>query len=152
MVDLNNVLNSLFFERREVLKSRSALLALSAVVRTAPMPGSDHVASEVEQVLASAHPFNELRVLSALRAGWIIGRPEVLAELEQLIGGSGTFPCLRLGLPPDAGTEQVRQAAFAALTRWQRRAENPITAYELALAARVAVRSCEGILADLSRG
>ena len=151
MVDLNNVLNSLFFERREVLKSRSALLALSAVVRTVPVPGSEHVASEVEQVLASAHPFNELRVLSALRAGYIMGKPEVVAELEQLIGGSGNSSHLRLGLPSDVDPEQLRQAAFAALSRWQRRAENPITSYELATASRVVVRSCEGILADLQR-
>lgn len=151
LVDLQNVLNSLFFERREVLKSRSALLALSAVVRTTPVPGSDRVASEVEQVIASAHPFNELRVLSALRAGSITGKPQVLAELEQLIGGSGTAPQLRLGLPGDVGREQLRQAAFTTLVRWQRRAENPITAYELASAARVAVRSCEGILSDLNR-
>lgn len=149
MVDLNNVLNSLFFERREVLKSRSALLALSAVVRTAPVPGSDHVASEVEQVLASAHPFNELRILSALRAGWITGKPEVIAELEQLIGGSGNAPHLRLGLPADASPDQLRQAAFAALARWQRRAENPITPFELATASRVVVRTCEGMLAVL---
>jgi hypothetical protein len=151
MVDLKNVLDSLFFERREVLKSRSALLALSAVIRTAPVQGSDQVASEIEQVLASAHPFNELRVLSALRAGWITGKPEPMAELEQLIGGAGTAPHLRLGLPGDAAPEQLRQAAFAALGRWQRRAENPITSYELATASRVVVRSCEGILADLAR-
>lgn len=151
MVDLNNVLNSLFFERREVLKSRSALLALSAVVRTVPIPGSDQVASEVEQVLASAHPFNELRVLSALRAGYIVGKSDVLAELEQIIGGAGNSAHLRLGLPADASPEQRSQAAFTSLARWQRRAENPITSYELALASRVAVRSCEGILADLQR-
>ena len=35
------------------------------------------------------------------------------------------------------------------LVRWQRRAENPMTAHEMAVAARVAVRSCEGILASL---
>lgn len=151
LAELQNVLNSLFFERREVLKSRSALIALSLIVRTWPVPGSEHLASEVEQVLASAHPFNELRVLSALRAGWISGKPDVMAELEQLIGGSGTAAHLRLALPPDTGDEQVRQTAYAVLTRWQRRAENPITSYELALAARVAVRSCEGILASLNR-
>jgi hypothetical protein len=115
----------------------------------APLPGSDQVASEVEQVMASAHPFNELRVLSALRAGWITGKPQVLAELEQLIGGAGNSAHLRLGFPADAPPAQRQQAAFAALARWQRRAENPITPYELALASRVAVRSCEGILADL---
>ena len=151
LAELQSVLSSLFFERREVLKSRSALLGLAALTRSAPVPGSDDVAGEVEQIIASAHPFNELRVLSALRAGWITSKPEVMAELETLIGGAGTSPHLRLGVPPDAGSEVVREAAFAALSRWQRRAENPITSYELALASRVAVRSCEGILSALVR-
>jgi Dynamin family len=151
LAELQSVLSSLFFERREVLKSRSSLLGLAALVRSSPVPGSDDVAGEVEQIIASAHPFNELRVLSALRAGWITGKPEVMSELEQLIGGAGTAPHLRLGVPADAGSQAVRDAAFAMLTRWQRRAENPITSYELALAARVAVRSCEGILSVMVR-
>jgi hypothetical protein len=55
---------------------------------------------------------------------------------------------LRLGLEPDADPDAVRQAAADALRRWQRRAENPITSYELTVAARIVVRSCEGILAE----
>lgn len=145
--ELQEVLRSLFFERREVLKSRSALLALATLVRARPQPGSERLAAEVEQVIASAHPFNELRVLSAIRAGWVSGKAEVIAELERVIGGAGTSPAVRLGLPPDAGPEQVREAALAGLGRWQRRAENPLTGYELSVAARVAVRSCEGLLA-----
>jgi hypothetical protein len=144
--DLQGVLRSLFFERREVLKSRSALLALAGLVRVEPRPGTEQLAAEVEQIIASAHPFNELRVLSAVRAGWVTGRTEVIAELERLIGGGGTATHLRLGLTPDAPPDQVRSAAFETLGRWQRRAENPITAYELSLASRVVVRSCEGIL------
>jgi Dynamin family len=152
LVDLQTVLNSLFFQRREVLKSRSALLAVNGLVHTDPLPGSDRVASEVEQIMASAHPFDELRVLSAVRAGQITGKPDVLAELEQLIGGSGTAPHLRLGLAPDSGAGELRTAAFAALGRWQRRAENPITGYELAVASRIVVRSCEGVLATVPAG
>jgi Dynamin family len=149
LADLQQVLQSLFYQRREVLKSRSALLALASLVRSQPVSGADRLAIEVEQVMASAHPFNELRVLSALRAGWVTGRPDVLAELERLIGGTGTAAALRLGLPEDAAPDQLRAATLAALSRWQRRAENPITGYELAMASRVAVRSCEGILAEL---
>ena len=144
--DLREVLGSLFFERRDVLKARSALLALDALTRARPRPGSDAVAAEVEEIVASAHPFNELRVLSSLRAGWVGGKPEVVAELERLIGGAGAAPHLRLGLPPDAGPAAVTDAAAAALARWQRRAENPLTSHEMMLAARVAIRSCEGML------
>lgn len=150
--DLQEVLRSLFFQRREVLKSRSALLALSTLVRSRPVSGGDTLAAEIEHVVASAHPFNELRVLSALRAGWVTGKPDVVSELEQLIGGGGAAAELRLGLDPNAATDDVRAAATDALRRWQRRAENPITSYELAVAARIAVRSCEGILAERSCG
>ena len=83
------MLGSLFFERRDVLKSRSALLALDALARARPRPGSEAVAAEVEEIIASAHPFNELRVLSSVRAGWVAGKPEVVADLERLIGGGG---------------------------------------------------------------
>lgn len=149
--DLQAVLSSLFFQRREVLKSRSALLALDRLAHADPRPGSVALGAQVEEVIASAHPFNELRVLSAVRAGWVTGKPDVLAELEHLIGGNGTAPTERLRLEPDAGADAQRAAATEALVRWQRRAENPMTSHELVVAARVAVRSCEGLLADLAR-
>jgi len=147
--ELREVLGSLFFERREVLKSRSALLALDALTATSPRPGSELVAAEVEEIVSSAHPFRELRVLSSVRAGWVTGKPEVVAELERLIGGAGGAPHIRLRLEPEAEPPAVRAAAADALGRWQRRAENPLTSHELAVAARVAIRSCEGMLAEL---
>jgi hypothetical protein len=149
--ELKDVLSSLFYGRRDVLKSRSALLAVDALVRTVQRPGAEAVAAEIEEIVASAHPFNELRVLSALRAGWVTGRPEVVAELEQIIGGSGSAVATRLRLPADADEGQLKAAANEALLNWQRRAENPLTPHELAVAARVAVRTCEGVLADLAR-
>jgi hypothetical protein len=109
------------------------------------------VEAAVEEIMASAHPFNELRVLSSLRAGWITGKPDVVAELESLIGGSGSAVSDRLGLPPDAAATEQSAGARAALARWQRRAENPLTSYEMTVAARIAVRSCEGMLAGLER-
>jgi Dynamin family len=149
--ELKDVLSSLFYGRRDVLKSRSALLAVDALVRTVHRPGADALAAEIEEIVASAHPFNELRVLSALRAGWVTGRPEVIAELEQVIGGSGSGVSTRLRLPADADEGQLKAAANEALLNWQRRAENPLTPHELSVAARVAVRTCEGVLADLAR-
>lgn len=149
--ELQDVLTSLFFERRDVLKSRSALLAVDSLVRTEPRPGSAAVNGELEEIMASAHPFNELRVLASVRAGWVSGKPEVIEDLERVIGGGGGAVHLRLALAEDAGRDQLTAAANEALIRWQRRAENPMTAHELSVASRVAVRSCEGMLADLAR-
>lgn len=148
--DLQEVLRTLFFERRDVLKSRSALLALDTLLRTERRPGSDALGADVEEIVASAHPFNELRVLSSVRAGWVTGKPEVIAELERLIGGTGSPAHRRLQLPADADPAALAAAATQALARWQRRAENPLTSHELAVAARVAIRSCEGMLAELT--
>jgi hypothetical protein len=151
LLELQEVLRSLFFERRDVLKSRSALLAIDTLVRSQPRPGNDAVAAEVEEIVASAHPFNELRVLSSIRAGWVVGKPDVVEDLERIIGGSGAAPQVRLGLEPDAGGAEIGAAASDALARWQRRAENPMTAHEMVVAARVAIRSVEGVIADLHR-
>lgn len=148
--DLHGVLSSLFYTRREVLKCRSALLAVDGLVHSRPRPGGPALAAEVEEIIASAHPFNELRVLSAVRTGWVTGKPGVLEDLEHLIGGVGTAPWERLRLPEDASPARQRETAAEALLRWQRRAENPMTSHELALAARVAIRSCEGMLAGLA--
>lgn len=151
ITELQEVLRSLFFERRDVLKSRSALLAMDSLVRRQPRPGSEALAAEIEEIVASAHPFNELRVLSSLRAGWVTGKPDVLEDLERVIGGGGSAVHLRLGLGPDAGRAELVAAANDALARWQRRAENPLTSHEMVVAARVAVRSCEGMLVELGR-
>lgn len=149
--DLNQLLRSLFFDRRDVLKSRSVLTALDALTRASPRPGSEAVAADVERIMASAHPFQELRVLSAIRAGWVTGKPAVLDDLEHVIGGAGADMSQRLRLPDDAGHDAMVAAAAEALDRWQRRAENPLTRHELAVAARVAIRSCEGMLSELGR-
>ena len=148
---LREVLHTLFFERRDVLKSRSALLAIDALVHTHPRPGSEQIAAELEEIVSSAHPFNELRVLSAVRAGWVTGKPEAIEDLERIIGGAGAALHVRLSLPATADVAELTSAAKEALARWQRRAENPLTPHELMIAARVAVRSCEGMLAELGR-
>ncbi|MCB0996206.1 MAG: dynamin family protein [Acidimicrobiales bacterium] len=146
--DLKSILSSLFVARSELLKARSALLALDDILRMQPVPGADQLSLEVERVMANAHPFTELRVLNAVRAGWVTGKPEQLAELERLIGAEGTEPSIRLGLPREAEPMAVLGAAQEALLRWQRRAENPLTRHEMSVASRVAIRSCEEILAN----
>ena len=58
--DLKAILSSLFEARSELLKSRSALLALDDLLRNEPVPGAEQLSLEVERVMASAHPFTEL--------------------------------------------------------------------------------------------
>jgi hypothetical protein len=150
LIELRQVLLSQFAARRDVLKARSALLALDAVLREATVPGSDHIASELERVTAGAHEFAEVRLLNALRSGAVKVKPAESEEMERLLGAEGTAPAMRLGLDPSASSGEIRTALQNAIARWQRRAENPLSSREVADASRVLIRTCEGMLNDIS--
>jgi hypothetical protein len=149
LTELQEILAVQFTERRDMLKARSALLAIERVLAEQPRPGSDKLAGEVERILAGAHEFREGRLLAALRSGAVSLPAPVLAEAQRLLGGQGAAPALRLGLDEAAHPEDLRAAALASLGRWQRRAESPLSTRTVVDACRVVVRSCEGLLAHL---
>jgi hypothetical protein len=149
--ELRTVLATQFTERRDLLKARSALLAVDLVLTREPRPAAAPLAAEVERILAGAHEFAELRLLSSLRAGVVKLPVEALQEAERLLGGDGGSAAARLGLEADAGPDELRAAALDAVTRWQRRAESPMSGRAVSDVARLVVRSCEGVLAGLRR-
>jgi hypothetical protein len=67
-----------------------------------------------------------------------------------LLGAYGTSAAERVGLPPDAPVEEVRAALEHALERWQQQAESPMSSRARSDAARVLVRTCEGLLDGLA--
>ena len=148
--DLRDVLKSQFTERRDLLKARSALLALDLVLRREPVPAAAHLSRDVERIMDGAHEFAELRLLTALRTKVVRLPKSAQAEAERLLGGDGGAATARLGLAADADAEQVRAAALDTLGRWQRRVESPLFDRVQVDAARTVVRSCEGILAATS--
>jgi len=144
--DLRRVLLAQFADRRDLLKARSGLLAVEAAARARPGPASEALLGELERITAGAHELRELRLLNALRSGAVAPKAADLEDMERLLGTSGTAPAARLGLSPDASEADVRAAAQAALTKWQRRAESPMASPETSDAARILCRTCEGIL------
>ncbi|QYN34177.1 dynamin family protein [Pseudonocardia sp. DSM 110487] len=148
--ELQRVLRVQFAERRDVLKARSALLAIESVLRADGRPGP--LAAELERVLAGAHEFTELRALGALRAGAVRLPKDLVGEAERLLGDSGRGAAARLGLPGDADAGSVRAAAGAAVARWQRHAANPMFRRNAADVCRVVVRTCEGLLVTSGGG
>jgi hypothetical protein len=149
LVELRDVLLSQFAQRRDVLKARSALLALESVLQEQPVADREALASELERITSGAHEFAEIRLLNALRAGGIKVKPAEAAEMERLLGNEGTAIHTRLGLTAEADTSEIRRALGNAIGRWQRRAESPMSSRELADAARVVIRTCEGLLVSL---
>ena len=148
--ELRTVLATQFTERRDVLKARSALLLVERILREQPRPEAHYLAGDVERILAGAHEFRELRLLAELRAPHIALPPDARSDAERLLGAHGAAIPNRLGLGPDADFDQLRDAVTAALARWQRRAESPLSDRAASDRARVVVRSCEGMLARLS--
>ena len=149
LIELRDVLLSQFAERRDVLKARSALLALESVLHEHPTPDGDVLSSELERLTSAAHEFAEIRLLNALRAGGIKIKPAEAGEMERLLGAEGGAVHIRLGLPAEADVSEVRRALGNAIGRWQRRAESPMSSRDVADAARVVIRSCEGLLVSL---
>jgi CBS domain-containing protein len=150
IVELKDVLGTLFADRADVLKARSALMAVEEVLAGYPLETAGHIERAVERVVAGAHALTELRVLGELRGGLVQGRHDTLAELDRVLGGEGTSPAARLGLGEGATVDELRRHALGAIDRWRRQAENPLSDAALVTAAQVAVRTCEGLLVDVA--
>jgi hypothetical protein len=146
---LDELLSSLarrFTERRDLLKARSALLAMDFVLRREPSPRGRGLLAEVERILAGGHEFAEIRLLAAIRSSAVTFPDAYRAEAERLLGANGTIPAQRLGLVDDTDPGTLRAVALETLERWRRLSENPVFPRAFADAARTVVRSCEGIL------
>jgi len=150
--ELRELLDVHFAERGGLLKSRSALLGLDGVLREHPRDGTELLGAEVERILAGAHEFRELALLSALRSARVsfgsFGEEEDLTA-ERLLGATGTLSTQRLGLGPNATIAEIRSSALDALRQWRTRAESPLIDRETAEACQVIARTCEGVLADM---
>jgi hypothetical protein len=129
-----------------VLRARSALAVLGAVLRRHPPPPDalGPLAAGLERTLVGAHELTELATLAAVRTGAAVLPEPLRAGAERLLGGCGRHPRARLELGPGASAADVRAAAGAELTAWRARAD--AAAMDRSV-CRVVARSCEEMLA-----
>jgi hypothetical protein len=149
--DLRSALTSRFTQRRDLLKARSAMLAVDYVLRREPSPQGRSLLAEVERILAGSHEFAEMRLLAAIRSSSVTIPDAYRAEAERLLGANGPAPAQRLDLVDDTDPGMLRAVALEALDRWRRLSEHPVFPRAFKDAARTVVRSCEGILFELPR-
>ena len=107
----------------------------------------DVAPADLVPVAEAAHLERERELLPQVRSllpekDWV--------EAERLLGGDGPDPAARLGVSPTVGVDVLRLAAVDAHQKWQRRAESPLASRDQREAARVLVRTLEGILHQLS--
>jgi hypothetical protein len=148
--ELRESIGRYFLDRTDALRGRSALLRLGMVLRAEPRPPARQLAADAERAVASTHDFAELRLLATLEAGRLTFPNDLAAAAERLAGGNGTSVPDRLGLDGQAAPDDVRNAVYDELGRWRAQAESPLLGTAERAAARTVVRSCEGMLADLS--
>lgn len=127
------------------------LRELRSLLGRATTGEAQRLAAEIERAESMAHELRELALLRRVRSGEVQLPDADLAEIERLIGGTGPSPAARLGMPPGASTEELAAAAQAALERWKRKAEHPLTSRAIVAVASDVVRTCEGLIADLAR-
>ena len=145
--ELRQLLTTVFAQRRDVLKARAALSSLEAVVRAHRGPGAERLAAELERVVASAHELTELRLVNSVRSGVVPLRPDEVAEIARLLDQPGATLGERLG----ATEGHEREALLAAVDRWRRRGEHPMSSRPVVETADAVVRTLEGLLLQLDR-
>ena len=152
LAPLRDALTGRFAGRADVLKARSALLAVDAVLQRWPLPAAAGLRHEYERITAGAHEFAEIRLLDTLRTGALMLTDTEKAAAYRVLGGDGAAPATRLGLDPQSPSGDLYRAAITALTQWQRRAEHPSSTRDVREAARVLVRTCEGLVLGTQPG
>jgi hypothetical protein len=148
LVRLRSALLKQFDRRSRVLRARSALLELHEILGSDGFGDRTALLAELEALYASTNAFAEVDLLSALHAGEVDLKQSRLEILDRLMGSKGDDPQSRLGLRPEASESEIREAALTALQVWQRAAEHPLSSSQARAAARVAIRTLEGLMSD----
>ncbi|MGW3471531.1 dynamin family protein [Saccharopolyspora sp. NPDC000995] len=143
---LQETVHQQFVERQDALRARSALLAVDMVSRANPRPGVQQLRGEFERLLANAHEWNELRLLSALDSGQVRFARPLQAEAKRLLGAFGNAPHARLGRDEAALAVDLADEAAAALARWREQSVNPLHDRQHREAVRTVLRSCERLI------
>ena len=151
LADLQELIASRFARRADVLRCRSVLAGLDAVLRVAPPAddGAQRLHYQLERVRAGAHELREIELLDALRSGELFLPDEERRAAELLLGAEGEDVRIRLGLGPDAPLAQMQAEAAGQPTRWRNLAAHPMTSTNLRSAAQVLVRTCEQLAVEV---
>ncbi|MFN2536390.1 MAG: dynamin family protein [Pseudonocardiaceae bacterium] len=143
--ELRDTLRIRFGSRNRQLKAHSALRTLRSILLRHRSPHTVRLFRSVDRLLADHHCFTELRLLAGLAA---LPVPEPTRNaLDHVLGGRGTSPTTRLGLPPDATPRHARAAALHAIRYWHDQLNEPLLDQPVIQTYHAAIRSCEAIIA-----
>jgi hypothetical protein len=149
LAELQRLIRVQVTERGGLLRAGAALRLLGTVLAGSPVPEAAALGAELERIRLALPGLDELELLARSRGPAAPLPPGTEAEARRLLGGEGTDPAARLGLPAGTPPAALRVVARTALARWRAAAADPLAARATADAADVVVRSCEALLAGL---
>lgn len=147
---LQEAVHQQFVERQDALRARSALLAVDMVLRANPRPDTQRLHGEFEWLLANAHEWDELRLLSAMDSGQVRFKRPLQSEAKRLLGTAGADTASRLGCVPNTAANDLADAAAQALARWREQNAHPLHDRAHQEAVRVVLRTCERLTAEIT--
>ncbi|MEZ5246053.1 MAG: dynamin family protein [Acidimicrobiales bacterium] len=133
-------------ERSDLLRARSALIALDALVARSGTGDRRDLLGRIEALVSGCHELDEASVLAGIRGADLGFDANLIEEAERLLGAAGTDRRARLGLDGRADQYAVSAQARLLVTRWRSISENPFVPPEGAHVARVVSRSAEGLV------
>ena len=149
--DLRAALDAHIRPRAEVLQARSALLVVADVADGLAADHPDAAASlarSLEQVVAGAHEFAELRLAHAASTGMtMLGLDDVDRAARLASPGSVTD---RLGVSPATADAALRDVVLAEIGHWRTLGANPAFDPVTVEACDIAARCAEGMFAAIS--
>jgi hypothetical protein len=144
---LRELVDTSFVARAELLKARTGLRTLEALVRTVPPAGDGRsLLYLLDRTRSASHELAELDLLDALHLGDLRLPEDQQRAAERLLGGEGAAPWARLGCRAEAAPEELAQAAAAQLSRWQRSAAHPASTAATRAVAAVLQQTCQRLL------
>ncbi|SFR94744.1 50S ribosome-binding GTPase [Microbacterium sp. cf046] len=150
LVELRQFVNDQFRTRATTLKLRGVLLELEKLIRDNPREGTEQIRAGIERISAAAHTLRELALLASARSDGLPFSQEDAADAQRIIGGSGTFAHVRLGLPDDSDDETMRACVDAKLAYWRTLAESPLTERAAVGVCRVVIRSLDEVASEVA--
>ncbi len=146
---LADVVEEQFGRRSELLKARSALINLKALVAALPDSADvNELRQEVERLESGAPELAELRLLHLVISGVAGFTDEQSAEVDRLV--AHVSPATSLGLADDAPHEQMLATIIARVDEWRREASFALASAEHREACELMVGEYERLYADVA--
>lgn len=149
LLDLSRFIRLQFGSRAAPLKVRGVLEGLARLLRDRPKEGVAPILGGIERIQASAHSLRELSLLSQARVSGLSLTAEETEDAVRIVGGDGTAPAARLGLPDDADEDAIMTKVQSELARWRTTSQSPMTERPAVAVCRVVLRSLEQIVLEI---